>query len=511
MVPDGWLLAGAPRNAENGRVKPFDPDARPARILVSGDERLRRRSEPLAAIEDGFLERASSLIATLRDFRDRSGFGRAISAPQIGWMQRVVAMNLGAEPFVLINPEITWRSDDTFLVWDDCLSVPDVLVHVRRHCSISLTYRDHLFRERRWNRLPPDLAELIEHEIDHLNGVLMTDLAEGADGIQPLARWAELVGAARPAHRLSLARMAEASDLIDPVFRNSPQYSNEPLSDALGTRLILKVETVNPIRSFKGRGASYFLERLLREDGRTERALACASAGNFGQALAYACRTRGLALTVFAAENANASKVERMHALGAEVRSRGVDFDAAKALGRQWAADRGVRFVEDGKEPSISEGAGTIARELLAEGPALDAVLVPLGNGALLNGVARWMKAACPATEIIGVSASGAPAMARSWRNGRGGEMVQTSTVDTVADGVAVRVPIPEAVADMHGQVDDVVLVDDSFTREAMTLLQRHAGLVVEPAGALGVAALLADRPRYAGHSVATIVCGGNV
>ena len=153
-----------------------------------------------AEVDDRLIDQASGLIATLRDFRDRRGFGRAISAPQIGWMERVVAMNLGAGPFVLINPEISWRSDETFLVWDDCLSVPDVIVRVRRHSSISLTYRDHEFSPRRWNRLPADLSELVQHEIDHLNGILMTDLAEGEGALQPLSRWAELVGSARPAN-----------------------------------------------------------------------------------------------------------------------------------------------------------------------------------------------------------------------------------------------------------------------------------------------------------------------
>jgi threonine dehydratase len=135
---------------------------------------------------------------------------------------------------------------------------------------------------------------------------------------------------------------------------------------------------------------------------------------------------------------------------------------------------------------------------------------VPLGNGALLNGVARWIKSACPATEVIGVCAQGAPSMQRSWRNGPGGAIVETETASTIADGVAVRVPVPEAVADMHGLVDDVVLVDDETTRRSMELAERHAGLVLEPAGALGIAAIRADPARFAGRRVATILGGGN-
>jgi|CXWL01.1.fsa_nt_gi peptide deformylase len=201
----------------------FDAGAQPLPILIAGDPRLRERSAEVTAVASGVIDEASSLIATLRDFRERSGFGRAISAVQVGLMKRMVAMNLGAGPFILINPEITWRSEETFLVWDDCLSVPDVLVHVRRHVSISLTYRDHGFRLRRWNRLPPDLSELIQHEVDHLNGTLMTDLAEGEGAIQPVSRWAELVGAARPVGAISLNRIVEASSRIDPVVLNIPE------------------------------------------------------------------------------------------------------------------------------------------------------------------------------------------------------------------------------------------------------------------------------------------------
>ena len=187
----------------------FDAGAQPLPILIAGDPRLRERSTEIADVDSGLIDEASRLIATLRDFRERSGFGRAISAVQVGVMKRMVAMNLGAGPFILVNPEITWKSDETFLVWDDCLSVPDVLVHVRRHVSVSLTYRDHRFRLRRWSPLSPDLSEVIQHEGDHLGGTLMTDLAEGEGAIQPLSRWAELVGAARPVSPLSLDRIVE--------------------------------------------------------------------------------------------------------------------------------------------------------------------------------------------------------------------------------------------------------------------------------------------------------------
>ena len=304
--------------------------------------------------------------------------------------------------------------------------------------------------------------------------------------------------------RLSLGRIEEAAHRIDPVFLNSPQYEVEALGDELGLRLVCKVETANPIRSFKGRGTDYLLHRLEREVGH----LICASAGNFGQGLAYTARKRNVPLTVFAAESANPAKVESMRRLGAEVRLEGEDFDEAKAAARALAGSEGWRFVEDGREVEISEGAATIALELCRWPEPFDALLVPLGNGALLSGVGTWIKAHVPSTAVIGVCAEGAPAMALSLREG---VMKTTEKVDTIADGIAVRVPVEEAISDLAGVVDDVLLVDDGIMVEAMRLLFWKMGLVVEPAGAAGLAALLAHRERFAGALVATPLCGGNL
>ncbi|MCA3131597.1 MAG: threonine/serine dehydratase [Betaproteobacteria bacterium] len=312
-----------------------------------------------------------------------------------------------------------------------------------------------------------------------------------------------------PAHRLSLARIAAAPARIAPEFLQSPQYDCEPLSAALGCTVTLKVETVNPIRSFKGRGAERLVAAALESEPR--RPLACASAGNWGQAVAWSCRRRGAQVRVWAATTANRLKVERMRALGALVRLEGGDFDAAKAAARAWAAGTGARFLEDGLDVEAAEGAGTMALELTAAGGQWDAACLPLGNGALLTGNARWLKAALPGIRVAGVVASGAPAMRDSWLRGPGAAVVETTAARTIADGIAVRVPIPEAVADMHGLVDVVHAVEDEALRDAMRLLHRHAGLVVEPAGAAGLAGVLAARADYAGARVVVPVCGGNV
>ncbi len=313
-----------------------------------------------------------------------------------------------------------------------------------------------------------------------------------------------------PQHRLSLAHIARSALDIPPEFLNSPQYNCEPLSEALGCQLTIKLDFANPIRSFKGRGASFFVSEMQRRGD--QRAIVCASAGNWGQAMAYVCRSYGLPITIYASLNANPLKVTRMEALGAEVRQEGVDFDAAKDAAKAYAKHINGWMVEDGLEVEISEGHGTIAMELLADRgkgvPGFDAVTIPLGNGAMLNGMARWFKAASPATRVLGVCAANAPSMAQSWRQGT---LVQTPTADTMADGIAVRVPIPAAVQDMQDMVDDVLLVDEAHIAEAMRLVYQHAGLVLEPAGAVGVAAIVAHRAQFAGQRVATVLCGSNV
>jgi threonine dehydratase len=304
-------------------------------------------------------------------------------------------------------------------------------------------------------------------------------------------------------HRLSLDRIAGASSVIDPVFLHSPQFRAESLDDVLGCRLIVKVETLNPIRSFKGRGASLYASTLCAGD-----TVVTASAGNFGQAVAYACRSRGASAIIFASVNANPLKVARMRAFGADVRLHGDDFDAAKLEAKRYAEAQGLPLLEDGLEPATAEGAATIAVELLRWPEAIDDLLVPLGNGALLTGIGRWTKAYAPSTQVIGVSAAGAPAMVESWRTG---SIVMHDRIDTIADGIGVRVPIAEAVADMHGAVDDAVLVRDETILAAMRLVHEHLGLVIEPSGAAGLAAILEDPSRYRGRLVATILCGGNL
>jgi len=303
---------------------------------------------------------------------------------------------------------------------------------------------------------------------------------------------------------ISIDRIREAAEVIDPVFKDTPQFLAESLSERLGLSLVLKVECVNPIRSFKGRGTDYLMHRI----GTRHHGFVCASAGNFGQGMAYAARKRGRRMVVFAAVTANPLKVDRMRSLGAEVVLAGADFDAAKVAAKEHADGIGALYVEDGQLPEIAEGAGTIALELGRMEQRLDAVFVPLGNGSLINGIGTWFKDSSPDSRVIGVCADGAPSMELSWQAGR---PVSTESTTTIADGIGVRVPVTEALVAMRGIVDEVMLVSDEEILDAMRMLFLHTGLVVEPAGAAGLAAVAKRRSELQGQRVATPLCGGNL
>ncbi|MCC5903501.1 MAG: pyridoxal-phosphate dependent enzyme [Halomonas sp.] len=475
-------------------------------ILTEGDPRLRAASQPVEEITSDIAMVISELHATLADFKARNGFGRAIAAPQIGEPLRIVAVQLGGRPFTLINPLIVWRSEEMQPVWDDCMSMPSHIANVRRHASISLSYQNERGKTCHWNHLSESLAELIQHEVDHLDGVLMVDRIERREDLQPIARHAELIAPQHSEHRIKLEHIASASSRINPTFLATPQYRSPTLDAALGVAMTLKVETLNPLRNFKGRGADHFVSHHVQQEKPAP--LVCASAGNWGLALAHACKQHGLPLSVFVAENANPLKTAGIRALGAEVMFAGEDFDQAKQAAAHFAQQHGGLFVEDGRQAEITEGAGTIGVEMLTQGDAFDTLLVPLGNGALINGVGRWFKASSPATRVIGICPQGADATWQSWKRGT---LIINDRVDTMADGVAVRAPIIEALEDMRDIVDDIWLVDEASIENGMRLGLEHLGLLLEPAGALGLAAAYARRDQWSKNAhIATILTGAN-
>ena len=311
---------------------------------------------------------------------------------------------------------------------------------------------------------------------------------------------------------LEPAAIRAAHQRIDRAFVHSPQYVHEGLSRRLGVPVIVKVETVNPIRSFKGRGTWVAVHGLVGE-GRAgpDRPIACVSAGNFGQGVAYAARALGIPAVVFTSRNANPRKVERMRALGAEVIEAGEDFDAARAASEAYAADHHVELLVDGDDPRISTGAATLALEVtdaVAAGdlPAPILASVPVGNGALIIGVGAWLRAELPGCRVVGVQAETAAAMTLSFAAGRA---IDTDTAATYADGIATRVAIPRAVELMAGRVDAMTLVDEGALQRAQADLDDALGLTVEGAAAATWAGVLAG-PVPPGP-VLLIITGSNV
>ena len=276
------------------------------------------------------------------------------------------------------------------------------------------------------------------------------------------------------------------------------------LPSAPAVSLVIKDESRTPIGSFKGRGTENFAHHFAK---RTPEVV-CASAGNFGQGLARAMARRGGAAIVFAATNANPLKVARMRELGAQVRLAGADFDAANDAAKGFAAAQGLPFVEDAAFGEIAEGAGTIAKEMTDAGATFDAIYVPIGGGALINGIGTWLKDRRPETQVIGVCAEGAPSVALSWREGA---VVETARVDTIADGIAIRVPSGPALEHMRRVVDDCILVSDQEILGAMRLIHAIQGIALEPAGAAGVAGFLRDAASRGAGRAATVLCGANV
>ena len=303
--------------------------------------------------------------------------------------------------------------------------------------------------------------------------------------------------------RLDIARIQAARGVIDPVFLDTPLYRVEALEPDLGCEVSVKLETANPVRSFKGRGMELVASQLVDAG---QRAAVCASAGNLGQALAWSGRARGLDIRVVASRFAPAAKLRRIRAFGAELELVDGDFDQARDRAVAVAQAEGIRLVEDSLDIETCEGAATIGLELVAT--PFDVVLIALGGGAMATGVGHVLKTLAPGTEVVCVQPSGAPAMTLSWRRR---QVVTTGPTNTIADGVAGRRPIPEVLDDLLLVADDAVLVAEASIVAGMRLLLEHAGLVVEPSAALGIAALLEDRDRFAGRRVATIVCGGNV
>jgi threonine dehydratase len=272
---------------------------------------------------------------------------------------------------------------------------------------------------------------------------------------------------------------------------------------AAGREVWLKREDVHELGAFKWRSALPVVQRY-RDDG--ARAVVTASTGNHGAATAWAAARAGIAAVVFAPEKSSRTKLARLEQLGADVRLGGADIDEAKDAGKAFARDEGLPFFEDGAEPLQYEAYGAIADEILEQlGRDPAAVVVPLGNGALLGGIGLALGRTSPSTLRVGVASKDAPVMALSWQ---AGHPVTTDRCCTIADGLAVRVAIPYAVEVLNGAVDRMLLVSEREIAAAVAAFDA-AGFRAEAAAGAGLAALpqLSD----VDGPIVLVLTGGNI
>ena len=269
-----------------------------------------------------------------------------------------------------------------------------------------------------------------------------------------------------------------------------------------GRRLLLKREDVHPLGAFKWRGALPVLDRYAADGAR---AVVTASTGNHGAATAWAASRVGLDAIVYAPATASSAKLALMKDVGAEIRQTGADLDEAKTEARAHASQHGFPFFEDGAEPAQYEGYGAIADEILAQVPSPAAIVVPLGNGALLGGIGLTTSRTAPTVERIGVAAKEAPVMVDSWNASR---PVPSEQSATFADGLAVRVAIPLAVKVLGEVATRMILVSERRIAEAVGDYAT-AGVRAEGAAAAALAAV--PDLNDLGDPLVLVVTGRNI
>ncbi len=295
-----------------------------------------------------------------------------------------------------------------------------------------------------------------------------------------------------------------AQQLVRELARETPVLASGTLSERCGGRVLLKAENLQRTGSFKLRGA---LNRIAGLPAGSS--VVAGSAGNHAQALAYAASAHGVACEVFMPAEAPVAKVAAVQAYGGSVTLGGDSVDECVAAARERAERTGAVFVHPFDDPQVILGQATLGLELLEQVPDLATVVVPLGGGGLLSGIAGVLKHARPSVRVVGVQvAACAPYPAAL----AAGAPVAVDAVSTIADGIAVKRPGELTLALVARWVDDVVVVSEEDTAEAMVILMERAKLVVEGAGAVGVAALLAALVRPAAEGATVVVLsGGNV
>ncbi len=298
----------------------------------------------------------------------------------------------------------------------------------------------------------------------------------------------------------------EARTAIGGLVHRTPVFSSRSLSERCAIRAYLKAENLQKTGSFKPRGAFNKIRHLPRAEAR--RGVITASAGNHGQALAYVASHEKIPGYVVMPEKANPGKVAAVKEYGAQAIQFGRLWDDAFTRSQELAIERGLVYVHPFKDPYILAGQGTVALEILEDVPEVEAVVVPIGGGGLLAGMAMALKVHKPEVRIVGVEPEGS---ANMYQSRRSGACTDLDEVRTIADGLATRRTDPDIFEIIDRNVDALVTVSDAEMLEAIRFLLERAKLLAEPAGAAAVAALLRGKvPLPGGTRVVAVVSGGN-
>jgi threonine dehydratase len=294
---------------------------------------------------------------------------------------------------------------------------------------------------------------------------------------------------------------------VSPHVHRTPLLGSRMLGERTGFDVRLKAEMFQRTGSYKIRGPLNKFAFLTDEERR--RGVVCSSAGNHAQGVALAARIQGIKAVVVMAENATPSKVAATRGYGAEVVLHGSIWDEANEKARELVRDRGLTYVHPFDDLELIAGQGTLGLEIVRDWPEVDAIVVPIGGGGLISGVAMAAKAIKPSVRIVGVESSGAPGMRDSVR---AGQVVTLERVDCVIDGLRVKRVGETTFAVVRRYVDEIVTLPDERIFDGMIWVMSHAKLVVEGAAAAPVAALLDGLVSLpAGSRVACVLSGGNV
>ncbi|UCE57406.1 MAG: pyridoxal-phosphate dependent enzyme [Candidatus Bathyarchaeota archaeon] len=305
---------------------------------------------------------------------------------------------------------------------------------------------------------------------------------------------------------VNFQNILEASKKIRDIVARTPTYYSVVFSQRTGAKVYLKLEGFQPVGVFKIRGAANKICNISKPD--LEKGLVTASSGNHGLSVAYVANIVGAKAIVVVPKKAVKEKVEAIESYGAQVVEYGKDYEEAYAKALEMREKTEMILVHPFNDSFVIAGQGTIGLELLEDIPDLDTIIVPIGGGGLISGIAIAAKTLKPDIRIVGVQAERAPAIYRSWR---AGEIVETESFRTVADGLVTRKPLDLTFRIIKKHVDEILLVTEQEIGESVLALLREAHVLAEPSAATSLAALLFKYSPKRREKVAIIISGANI